>query len=109
MSYNVIVSPNFDRELKRLSKKYKSLKIEVMALGEQLSDNPTMGTPIGRDCYKIRLAIKSKGTGKSGGARVITCVVALNEAVTLLTIYDKSDQADISDGELKRILKENQL
>ncbi len=99
---------NFDREAKRLIKKHRSLAQEVAWLIETLAQNPTMGTPIGLDCYK-RLAIKSKGVGKSGGARAITCVVALKETVTLLSIYDKSEQDDISDKELKMLLKINQL
>lgn len=61
------------------------------------------GTPIGNDCYKIRLAIKSKGKGKSGGARVITHVYVSKTTVYLLIIYDKSDQKNISDNELKEL------
>lgn len=67
MNYEIITSENFIRELKRLAKKYPSLKQEVDDLGDSLSQNPSQGTPIGKDCYKIRLAIKSKGKGKRGG------------------------------------------
>ena len=74
-----------------------------------LAENPTQGTPIGRNCYKIWLAIKSKGRGKRGGARVITCVLASEETVTLLSIFDKADQATISDGDIERLLIENDL
>lgn len=109
MNYSVITSENFVRELKRLAKKYPSLKQEVSDLGDKLSIDPTQGTTIGRECYKIRLAIKSKGKGKRGGARVITCVVALKDQVTLLSIYDKSEQSDLSDQELDRLLRENEL
>lgn len=105
MKYRVIASENFSRELKRLAKKHSSLKQDVTDLGETLSENPAQGTPIGRDCYKIRMAIKSKGKGKRGGARVITCVVALSESVTLLSIYDKAERVTISDEELKQMLK----
>lgn len=62
------------------------------------------GTPIGKDCYKIRLSIKSKGKGKSGGARLVTCVIAVDERVLLLSIYDKSEQADIPDKFLDQLL-----
>lgn len=79
MSYKVETIPNFDRELKRLAKKYPSLKAEILQLGDSITENPTSGTSIGRNCYKIRLSIKSKGKGKSGGARIITCVVAVDE------------------------------
>ena len=68
MSYNVVTVPPFDRQLKRLAKKYLSLKTDLALLGNQLSNNPKIGKPIGQDCYKIRLAISSKGKGKSGGA-----------------------------------------
>ncbi len=105
----VITSPNFEKEAKRLIKKYRSLAQEIAVLIGDLAENPTQGTPIGRDCYKIRLAIKSKGKGKSGGARIITCVVALQDTVTLLSIYDKAQQAAISDQELEWLLKDNEL
>jgi mRNA-degrading endonuclease RelE of RelBE toxin-antitoxin system len=103
----VITSDNFEKEAKRLFKKYRSLPQEAATLIADLADNPAQGTSIGKDCYKIRLAIKSKGKGKSGGARVITCVIAIQETVTLLSIYDKSQQEDISETELSRLLKEN--
>ncbi len=69
MSFNVIVTEPFERKLKRLAKKHKSLKADLVLLIEQLAENPTLGTPIGKECYKIRLSITSKGKGKSGGAR----------------------------------------
>ena len=64
-----------------------------------------MGTPIGQNCYKIRLAIASKGKGRSGGARVISCVVAVAETVYLLSIYDKSEQSSLSEIRLTELLK----
>ena len=67
--------------------------------------DPKIGKPIGNNCYKIRLAIKSKGKGKSGGARIITYVYVSETIVYLLTIYDKSDQENISDNELKELLR----
>jgi len=55
-------------------------------------------------CYKIRVAIKSKGKGKSGGARVITHVQVVENNVFLLAIYDKSEQEDITDKEIGYLL-----
>jgi hypothetical protein len=43
--------------------------------------------------------------GKSGGARVITCVKVVAERVYLVSIYDKSQQSDISDKDLKERIK----
>ncbi len=104
MKYNVLSIPPFDRQLKILAKKYPSLKTEYNALINDLEQEPQKGTPIGKSCYKIRLAIASKGKGKSGGARVITHFYVENKSVFLLSIYDKSEQVDISDKELKELL-----
>jgi mRNA-degrading endonuclease RelE of RelBE toxin-antitoxin system len=104
MSYKVVTIPPFDRQLKRLAKKYQSIKTDLAELGRQLADNPGMGTLLGQDCYKIRLAISSKGKGKSGGARIITHVYVDGDTIYLLAIYDKSEQDNISDKELGELL-----
>lgn len=41
MNYDVITSQNFVKELKRLTKKYLSLKNDVALLGEKLAIEPT--------------------------------------------------------------------
>lgn len=105
MNYNVYTIAYFDKQLKRLVKKYPSLKQELAELIGTLTNHPDTGTSLGNDCYKIRLAIASKGKGKSGGARVITYITINDEAVFLLSIYDKSEQTDISDKELLRLLE----
>ena len=50
------------------------------------------------------MKIKAKNTGKSGGVRVITCVKLVDDIIYLLAIYDKSDQATISDKAIDAIL-----
>jgi mRNA-degrading endonuclease RelE of RelBE toxin-antitoxin system len=105
MSFSVIPSDKFKKEAKRLSKKYASLKEELADLNDALSNTPTTGTPLGNDTYKIRLAIKSKGKGKSGGGRVITYVVKANKEVYLLTIYDKAEFDSLDDKTLKNIIQ----
>lgn len=86
MSFSVIPSDKFKREAKRLLKKSPSLKQELIELNDTLTIKPEAGTSLGNDTYKIRLAIKSKNKGKSGGARVITYVVKDNKEVYLLTL-----------------------
>ncbi|HWK02576.1 MAG TPA: type II toxin-antitoxin system RelE/ParE family toxin [Puia sp.] len=105
MSYKVKTIPNFEKSLKRLVKKYPSLKTEYVTLLDSLEVDPEQGTSIGNSCYKIRLAMASKGKGKSGGARVIIHVLVKDKIVFLLDIYDKSEQANISDKELGQLLK----
>jgi len=70
-----------------------------------LKTAPAQGVPLGNNCFKIRLAIGSKGRGKSGGARVITCLQVVQTSVYLLTVYDKSQQDSITDKELLELLK----
>jgi mRNA-degrading endonuclease RelE of RelBE toxin-antitoxin system len=73
MSYKIKALTDFEKELKRLSKKYKSLSFDLSKLIVNLQENPSLGTPIGKNLNKICLAISSKNQGKSGGARLITC------------------------------------
>ena len=104
MNYKVIPVDKFKKEAKRLIKKYPSLKIELTELAESLSIEPTQGTPLGNNAYKIRVSIKSKGKGKSSGARVITYVITPQKEVYLLTIYDKAEFNSIDDKTLRRII-----
>ena len=106
MSYKIKTIPKFEKELKRLAKKYPSLKAEYIELVQSLKQEPEQGTTLGNNCYKIRLAIASKGKGKSGGSRVITYVQVLQTTVYLLTIFDKSEKENIPDKELEALLKE---
>lgn len=105
MSFNVKTIPKFDKELKRLAKKYSSLKNEYFDLVQKLKEYPEQGTAIGNNCYKIRLGIASKGKGKSGGARVIAYVQVTDTTVFLLTIYDEKEQENIPDKEITELLK----
>lgn len=106
MSYRIALHGNFEREARPLLKRYRSLADELALLSASLKEDPHQGTALGSNCYKIRIAIKSKSSGKSGGARVITCVVAVRKEVYLLSIYDKSDQATLTAKRLRELLKE---
>ena len=106
MSYNVIPSQTFKSQAKRLIKKFPSLKKELSELNEILSQAPAFGTSLGNGTFKIRLAVKSKGKGKSGGMRIITFKIDKNKEIYLLTIYDKSEIASIDDRALKFIIRQ---
>jgi len=105
MPFKVEATPEFLIEAKKLSKKYSSLKNDIAELAAQLTINPTQGTSLGKNTYKIRLAITCKRKGKSGGARIITCVKVVSTTVYLVSIYNKSVQSDISDKELKERIR----
>jgi hypothetical protein len=106
MNYEIIATPRFRRDIKRLSKKYPSLKLEFSNLITILENSPEQGSALGNNCFKIRLAISSKGKGKSGGARVITHIIVADSQVFLLTMYDKSEKENISDKELQELLNQ---
>ncbi len=106
MSYNVKTLVSFEKQAKRLIKKYPSLKNEIQKLISSLKENPNAGTPLGNNCFKIRLAIASKGKGKSGGARVVSHVIVAKEIVYLISIYDKSELSTLSPAEIKMLLNQ---
>lgn len=113
MNVEIIALTNFQREAKRLIKKYHSLKEELFLLESELRKNPFIGVEIQKNTYKIRLAVKSKGKGKSGGLRVVTHIeieIEVNSSkatkVYLLSIYDKSEYENISDSFLASLIKE---
>lgn len=101
----IIAEANFRRELKRLAKKYPSIPGDYNLLLHSLQDNPHLGTPLGDNCYKVRLLIRSKNTGKSGGARVITYLKIERESIHLLSIYDKSETESLPDAFIKQLVK----
>lgn len=104
MSYSVKTLVSFEKQAKRLIKKYPSLKNEIQQLISSLKEAPNQGTPLGNNCFKIRLSITSKGKEKSGGGRVISHVIVSKETVYLVSIYDKSDLSSLTPAEIKMLL-----
>ena len=102
----------FDNALHEL-KSYREGKLELKPLEDvlnELSSSPSLGADLGGGLRKVRMAIKSKGTGKSGGARIITVVLAdIKDGLGLLYIYDKSERSTIKGKELTDLLKKNGL
>ncbi len=116
MKIEVRITKSFKRQAKKLLKKYDSLSKELYGLQEELRKNPFLGTKISRNSFKIRIKVKSKGKGKSGGLRTITYIekeiIAITEGteneqiiVNLISIYDKSKTANISNKEINDLIK----
>lgn len=98
----------FLKEAKRIAKKYYSFKEDLEILQNELKINPHSGVDLGNGLRKVRMAIKSKGRGKSHGARVITYILLISEnesEINLLTIYDKAERENISKEEIEEITK----
>jgi mRNA-degrading endonuclease RelE of RelBE toxin-antitoxin system len=102
---NFEVAPEFEKSLKRLSKKYSSLKADYLVFLSELEKNPTMGDEIFPNCRKARIAIKSKGKGKSGGGRIIFYFEIVEDKIILLFIYDKSEMENVQTAFIEQILQ----
>jgi mRNA-degrading endonuclease RelE of RelBE toxin-antitoxin system len=109
MLFNVIPTDEFLKHTKKLVKKFPSLKSELQKLTTSLAEEPMQGTPLGNHRYKIRLAVKSKGKGKSGGMRVITYLITEKQQVFLIDIYDKSENDTIADQEIGKIIQRTEI
>ena len=108
-SITVSVSNDFAKEAKRLAKKYSSFKQDYKDLLESIKNNPLQGDEITKNIRKIRMAIKSKGKGKSGGARVITFNVLTdveNGHVVFLLLYDKEDASTVKVNVVKQLVRD---
>lgn len=103
MSFEIIPTSNFEKELKILAKKYLKIKEDIKHLKKDLEKNPRQGASLPKNCYKVRMKITGKPAGKCGGARIITFVKVVAEKVYLLSIYDKANQAN--NEELNNLLK----
>jgi mRNA-degrading endonuclease RelE of RelBE toxin-antitoxin system len=100
------VAPEFEKALKRLSKKYPSLKADYLAFLSELENNPMMGDELFPNCRKARFAIKSKGKGKRGGGRIIFYFEIVQDKITLLFIYDKSEMENVQTAYIGQILRD---
>ncbi len=110
MACNITTSRTFDKEVKRLSKRYHSIVEDLTELIEDITKNPQLGTDLGGGLRKIRMRIASKGRGKSGGARVISFTIVANVETTevnLLFIYDKAERSSLGKSELEELLRDN--
>ena len=105
MKVHIVLSDEFKRQFKRLAKKYPSMKDDFKTFKQELADNPTQGSDLGQHVRKVRMAIASKGKGKSGGSRVLTFNIITTETgdieITLLTIYDKGEISNVTDAYIK--------
>lgn len=90
---------------KPLAKRYRSFKDDYKKLLDDLETNPHIGVDLGNGYRKVRMAITSKGRGKSGGARGITLdMLERNDCLYLIYAYDKSDASNINLDVLKEIV-----
>ena len=105
MNFEVKTLPRFDKEIKRLAKKYPSFKTDFAQLLVEIRENPFSGISLGNQSYKIRMAIASKNKGKSGGARVVYYIHIVNATTYLMAIFGKSEKENIPERELLKLIQ----
>ena len=109
MSFDVFTTSRFEKSSKSSLKKYRSLRDDLGSLIEDLEANPFQGDELSPGIRKIRMAIKSKGRGKSGGARVITYTIIAaqeNGHIYLIDIYDKAEYSTVDVALLQEIVSD---
>ncbi len=106
----IIATSAFIRSAKAIAKKYRSFNADYQRLMAELTENPRMGVDLGNGYRKVRMAISSKGKGKSGGCRVITLdMVERNGCLYLIYAYDKSDYDTVELSVIKSIVADLDL
>ena len=108
MEVNISTGSEFKRQFKRLMKKYHTLLHDFDVWKQELKNNPLAGDDLGAGVRKIRMAINSKGKGKSGGARILMLNILLDAEtrdITLLTIYDKGEISNVNDDYIKFLVE----
>jgi mRNA-degrading endonuclease RelE of RelBE toxin-antitoxin system len=109
MNYKIETIPRFDKDIKKLKKRFPKIKNDLIFLIEELSKNPNIGTHLENSIFKIRLQNSSIPTGKSGGFRVIYYFIDAENNLYLMSIYSKTQKENISENELLELLSVNGL
>jgi mRNA-degrading endonuclease RelE of RelBE toxin-antitoxin system len=105
MSFKIETIPRFEKDVKKLKKKFPKIKKDLMDFLDILSTNPELGINLGENIFKVRIPNSSIPTGKSGGFRVIT-YYKKGTTLYLVTIYSKTEQDTILTDKLRKIVKE---
>jgi len=109
MNLNIVSLDAFNKDVKKLYKKYKQISADLKILKKTLLKNPREGVELGNNCFKIRLANSSIPTGKRSGFRIIYYYIDHKNNLFLMAIYSKSELDNISDDKIIEILKDNHL
>lgn len=112
MKFNIEATEDFRKAFKKLAKRYRSFKQDFKDFSEELKNNPLQGDELSPGIRKILMAIKSKGKGKAGGARVITYTVFVSEDsgdIYLIDLYDKSEFSTVVVDVIKKNIKDQGL
>ncbi len=102
----VFFTPEFKRNLRHLAKKYRRIRADIQPILDELANGSKPGDQISgleHEVFKVRVRNSDARKGKSGGYRPIYQVKP-GEMVVLITVYSKSEQADVAAAEIRRII-----
>ncbi len=105
MNFNIETIPRFEKDAKKLKKKFPKIKDDLLKLTNDLLENPNLGIYLGENIFKVKIPNSSIPTGKSGGFRIIT-YYKNNDTLYLVTMYSKTEQDNILTEKLKNIVQE---
>ncbi len=103
---NIFLLPTFKKKVKQYNKKFKAIKKDLITLSEVLNENPTNSILIQENIYKVRLKNSNLQKGKSSGYRVYYFYKNSKNLIVLLYIYSKTEQTNLSDEDLKKLITE---
>lgn len=102
----VALTRRFQRDLRTLAKRYRRIRSDVELLIKQLRTSELPGdqiTGIEYTLFKVRLKNSDIQKGKSAGYRVVYYLKTQTQII-LVTIYSKSDRADIDNETLREAI-----
>lgn len=105
-SPDIFFTGEFKRNLRQLAKKYRRIKTDIQPLLDDLEAGKTPGDQVPGltvAIYKVRVRNSDSAKGKSGGYRIIY-QQASDTTIILITMYSKTEQADISPAEIRAII-----
>lgn len=105
MNFKINTIPRFEKDVKKLKKKFPKIKNDLVKFIDELSSNPELGINLGENIFKVRIPNSSIPAGKSGGFRVIT-YYKTDDTLYLITIYSKTEQDNILTDKLRQIVSE---
>jgi mRNA-degrading endonuclease RelE of RelBE toxin-antitoxin system len=105
---DVQFTPEFKRSLRTLAKKYRHIRDDVAPVIKALQAGEILGDHIpgvGYTLFKVRVPNQDSAKGKRGGYRIIY-YLRTTVNIVLVTIYSKTEQADVSAAQIRRIVEE---
>lgn len=97
----------FKRNIRRLLRKYPSIRVDVQAVVDRLAAGEIVGNQIpriGYTVFKVRIRNSDIKKGQRSGYRLIY-YLQTEQRIILITIYSKTEQGDISAEQIRRVIE----